>query len=176
MIHKEENRVTAITPHGGQLVNRLTSEGDKQNILEQSRSWKKIDIDEWTYADLECIAIGAFSPITGFMNEVDYQSVVTNMYLHSGEAWTIPITLAVENNIANELQYGEKICLCYNGKTVAILEVTDCYRPDKEREALCVYGTDDRNHPGVKRLLHIPDTYVGGPITLLERQPALFPA
>lgn len=167
--------MTPITPHGGKLVNRLATGADKENILKQSRSWKKINVDEWTYADLECIATGAFSPLTGFMNEADYKSVVTDMHLRSGHVWTIPITLPVESNVAFGLQCGEKLCLCYEGKTVAIMQVEDCYEVDKAQEAIHVYGTTDRDHPGVKRLLNNPDMYVGGPITLLERQPVLFP-
>lgn len=168
--------MTPIAPHGGQLVNRLAMETEKQSILKKSALWKKINIDLWTYADLECIATGAFSPMVGFMEEADYHAVVTDMHLKSGAVWTIPITLAVEEEVANALQLGEKVCLCYKGKTVAILEVSGYYRPDKEREARSVYGTSDRAHPGVKRLFSKPDIYVGGPITLLERQPALFPA
>lgn len=168
--------MTQITPHGGQLVNRVAAETDKKDILRESASRKTVQIDSWTYADLECIAIGAFSPLNGFMTEADYQSVVSNMHLRSGEVWTIPITLAVEDEIADGLQYDEQVCLCYKGHTVAILEVADCYRPDKEQEATCVYGTSEHTHPGVKRLFSRPRTYVGGPITLLERQPPLFPA
>ena len=168
--------MTQIAPHGGQLVNRLATHSDKEDILKESVSWKKIDIDLWTYADLECIATGAFSPLTGFVNEADYDAIVSDMYMKSGYVWTIPITLAVEDEVANGLQLGEYVCLCYERKTVATMKVESLYRPDKEREAQCVYGTSDRAHPGVKRLFSKPNTYIGGSITLLERQPVRFPA
>lgn len=164
-----------IPPHGGQLVNRIATASDKEKLLRESVVWKKIEIDLWTYADLECIAVGAFSPLKGFLNKSDYESVVNDMHLSSGEVWTIPITLGVAEDLKHHVQLGEKVCLCYRGKTVAVMDITDCYRPDKQREAKCVYGTTDHHHPGVKRLFSQPDTYIGGPITLIERMPTLFP-
>lgn len=164
-----------IPPHGGQLVNRIATASDKEKLLRESVVWKKIEIDLWTYADLECMAVGAFSPLKGFLNESDYDSVVNDMHLSSGEVWTIPITLGVAEDLKHHVQWGEKVCLCYRGKTVAVMDITDCYRPDKQREAKCVYGTTDHHHPGVKRLFSQPDTYIGGPITLIERMPTLFP-
>lgn len=164
-----------IPPHGGQLVNRIATASDKEKLLRESVVWKKIEIDLWTYADLECIAVGAFSPLKGFLNKSDYESVVNDMHLSSGEVWTIPITLGVAEDLKHHVQWGEKVCLCYSGKTVAVMDITDCYRPDKQREAKCVYGTTDHHHPGVKRLFSQPDTYIGGPITLIERMPTLFP-
>lgn len=164
-----------IPPHGGQLVNRIATASNKEKLLRESVDWKKIEIDLWTYADLECMAVGAFSPLRGFLNKSDYDSVVNDMRLSSGEVWTIPITLGVAEDLKHRVQLGEKVCLCYKGKTVAVMDITDCYRPDKQREAKCVYGTTDHHHPGVKRLFSQPDTYIGGPITLIERMPTLFP-
>lgn len=168
--------MTHIVPHGGQLIDRLASKDKKRTLLGEANKYKRLTIDAWTYADLECIGIGAFSPLTGFLPERDYVSVVNDMRLVSGDVWTIPITLAVADDVASGLQLGEKVCLVYGGVPVAILQVDDRYRPDKEREATRVYGTRDCNHPGVKRLLSQPNTYLGGPITLLERQPHRFPA
>jgi sulfate adenylyltransferase len=167
--------VAQIPPHGGQLVNRIATASNKEKLLRESVDWKKIEIDLWTYADLECMAVGAFSPLRGFLNKSDYDSVVNDMRLSSGEVWTIPITLGVAEDLKHRVQLGEKVCLCYKGKTVAVMDITDCYRPDKQREAKCVYGTTDHHHPGVKRLFSQPDTYIGGPITLIERMPTLFP-
>ena len=164
-----------IPPHGGQLVNRIATASDKEKLLRESVDWKKIEIDLWMYADLECIAVGAFSPLKGFLNKSDYESVVNGMHLSSGEVWTIPITLGVAEDLKHHVQLGEKVCLCYRGKTVAVMDITDCYRPDKQREAKCVYGTTDHHHPGVKRLFSQPDVYIGGPITLIERMPTPFP-
>lgn len=168
--------MTRIAPHGGKLINRLVTDEEKQAIMERMDTGKHIEIDAWTYADLECIGIGAFSPLTGFLDEHDYEQVVSEMRLASGQVWSIPITLAVENDIADGLQWKESIGLRYQGKTVAVLNMTSRYRPDKEKEAENVYGTTDREHPGVRRLMEKPDTYIGGPITLLERLPASFPS
>lgn len=163
--------MTRIIPHGGTLVNRLAN-----MIQNESHSPRtSIPIDRWTYADLECIAIGAFSPLTGFLTQEEYDRVVSDMYLPSGEVWTIPITLAVDDQKASNIQIGDDVSLCFDGVPVAVMHVTDRYHPDKEREARCVYGTTDEAHPGVKRLFSKPDTYIGGPITLMKRQPSRFP-
>lgn len=168
--------MTHVAPHGGTLVERLASEKDQEAIRNEHRSFRtSIPIDRWTYADLECIAVGAFSPLTGFFTREEYDRVVTDMYLPSGKAWTIPITLAVDDHQASDIRPGDDVALCFEDVPVAVIHVTDRFHPDKEREARYVYGTTDKAHPGVKRLFSKPDTYIGGPITLMKRQPSRFP-
>lgn len=147
---------------------------ERADILDDTRMCKAIAIDTWTYADLECIGIGAFSPLTGFLNEGDYLTVLSDMRLQSGEVWSVPITLAVTLDLAKELRVDETLRLTYNGKIVATMQVSSLYKADKEREARCVYGTTDRNHPGVERLFNQPSHYIGGKIKLIERQASPF--
>jgi sulfate adenylyltransferase len=150
-------------PHGGTLVNRVNLEYDYSSILTE------IEIDYFTLSDLELIAIGAYSPITGFLGEEDYYTVVNNMRLASGHVWSIPITLPVSEYTANSLKIGDRVRLVYQGNVYGILELQEKYFPDKRLEAEKVYGTTDLAHPGVKKLWERPEVYLAGSITLVRR-------
>lgn len=150
-------------PHGGTLVNRVELAYDYSAILTE------IELDRFALSDLELIAIGAYSPLTGFLGEDDYYSVINEMRLVSGQVWSLPITLPVPEFVADTLTVGEKIKLVYNGDVYGILELEEKYFPDKRWEAEHVYGTTDQNHPGVKKLWERPEVYLAGPITLVRR-------
>lgn len=150
-------------PHGGTLINRVNLQYDYSSILTE------IEIDRFALSDLELIAIGAYSPITGFLGENDYYAVMNQMRLTDGHIWAIPITLPVPEYVADSLKIGDKIKLVYKGKVYGILELQEKYFSDKRFEAEQVYGTTDDKHPGVKKLLERPDMYLAGPITLVRR-------
>lgn len=150
-------------PHGGTLVNRYDPHSDL------SQAVHSVELDAFALSDLELIAIGGYSPITGFLDRRDYESVVERMRLADGHVWSIPITLPVSQEAAAPLQTGDLVRLTYQGTVYGVLELTDMYQPDKQKEARLVYGTDDRNHPGVKRFLERPPVYLGGPVTLVKR-------
>ncbi|MFS0656087.1 sulfate adenylyltransferase [Bacillus sp. 179-C3.3 HS] len=159
----------SLTPHGGVLINRVNEAYDL------STAAKEIELDAISFADLELIAIGGYSPIEGFLTKADYESVVSRMRLASGLVWSLPITLPVTKEKAEEIHKGDIVRLSYNGTVYGIIEVEDQYTPDKEKEAVNVYKTDDRNHPGVKKLFERGDTYIGGKITLTKRSEKPFP-
>lgn len=150
-------------PRGGELVNRFDPQADLSVITHE------VEIDAFALADLELIGIGGYSPLEGFLNRADYISVVEQMRLADGTVWSIPITLPVSTTVAGALQIGDKVRLSHQGSIYGILAITDIYSPDKEREARLVYGTEDTNHPGVKKLLERPAVYLAGPITLVKR-------
>ncbi|MGC2879572.1 sulfate adenylyltransferase [Bacillus subtilis] len=159
----------SLAPHGGTLVNRVDESYDVSGIQ------KEIELDLISFADLELIGIGAYSPIEGFFNEKDYVSVVENMRLSSGVVWSLPITLPVDAQKAAELSLGETVKLTYEGETYGVIQIEDLYVPDKQKEAINVYKTDEQEHPGVKKLFSRGNTYVGGPITLIKKASKQFP-
>ncbi|CAM3796464.1 sulfate adenylyltransferase [Bacillus subtilis] len=159
----------SLAPHGGTLVNRVDESYDVSGIR------KEIELDLISFADLELIGIGAYSPIEGFFNEKDYVSVVENMRLSSGVVWSLPITLPVDAQKAAELSLGETVKLTYEGETYGVIQIEDLYVPDKQKEAVNVYKTDEQDHPGVKKLFSRGNTYVGGPITLIKKASKQFP-
>jgi sulfate adenylyltransferase len=162
-------------PHGGFLVNRVLTGYQRNALLQESASYPVIPIDAWTVSDIHCIGMGAFSPLTGFLGEEDYESVLQTMRLADGTVWTIPITLAVDDH-EDRLSVGDKVLLRgEDGIDYAVMTVTSIYRPDKRKEALHVYRTTDDAHPGVKRLYERPSVYLGGPVDVLNQPvPAMF--
>ena len=153
----------SLQPHGGVLVQAYQPEKAIAHIT------KEIEIDAMALSDLELIGIGGYSPIDGFLTKEDYESVVNRTRLASGVVWSIPITLPVTKEVATSLQAGDEVKLLHNGEVYGVIEVADVYEPDKEKEALLVYGTQDIEHPGVKKLHERPSIYVGGKITLIKR-------
>ncbi len=169
--------MTSIVPHGGKLVQRIVEGEARTQLLEQAKQWKQIPINSWTVSDLDLIGVGAFSPLEGFLEEADYHSVVERMRLANGVVWSIPITLALEEQVAATLETGEQVALVGedDGVIYGVLEVRSVYKVDQQLEAVNVFKTNDPEHPGVQKLLARPTTYVGGPIQVLNRPlPAKF--
>lgn len=166
-----------IAPHGGQLINRIATPAERQEFLDQADYLPRVQLDERLLSDLEMIAIGALSPLTGFMEKADYERVVTEMRLTNGLPWSIPITLSVAAEGAEYLKEGEWIRLDDpQGRFVGVLELTSKYRYNKAHEASQVYGTDELKHPGVQVLYNKGPIKLAGPIWLLRRYPhPLFP-
>ena len=160
----------SLQAHGGKLVNTYRPDTDVSMIA------KEIELDAIALSDLELIGIGAYSPLSGFLNQADYESVVEKMRLANGLVWSIPITLPVNPSVAATLQQGEQVKLVHNGEVYGTLTVGDIYEPNKQQEAKNVYGTEDLAHPGVAKLFERPATYVGGEVTLIKKSLKPFPA
>ncbi len=171
------NNLDAIAAHGGKLINRIASPEQKQEFLSKADSLPRVELDERAVSDLEMIAIGGFSPLTGFMNEADYKRVVAEMRLASGVAWAIPITLSVTEEVANSFNRGDLIRLDNpKGEFIGVLEFTEKYTYDKKQEAINVYRTDEDKHPGVKVVYDQGSVNIAGDVWLLERKEnPLFP-
>lgn len=159
-----------IKPHGGVLINRIVTGEERESLLKEAEQLQQIPVDSWTVSDLDLIGIGAFSPLTGFLEEADYKSVLERMRLTNGLVWSIPIVLPVEQALAGRLLIGEKVALVGEDQVVyGLLEVRSVYQVDQREEAVKVFKTDDEEHPGVKKLYSRHSTYVGGPVQVLNR-------
>jgi sulfate adenylyltransferase len=168
----------SITPHGGQLVNRIATPEQREEFLSKAEFLPRVQLDERTFSDLEMIAIGGFSPLTGFMNQADYDRVVAEMRLANGTVWSIPVTLSVTEEVAEPLIEGSLIRLDdRTGRFVGVLNLTQKYHYNKEREAVNVYRTNDQKHPGVQVLYNQAPVHLAGDVWLLERDShPLFPS
>jgi len=163
--------IKAIAPHGGQLVNRLVSEAQRQEFLSKADFLPKVQLTARSLSDLELIAIGGFSPLSGFMGKADYESVVIDMRLHNGLPWSVPITLPVSESISESLTIGTSIRLDDpDGKFIGVLELSEKYTYDKLKEALHVYRTNEDRHPGVKVVYEQGNIYLAGDVWLMERR------
>ena len=159
-----------ITPHGGRLINRLLEGEEKEKALAGTKGMKRMELTPWEVSDLEMIAVGAFSPLEGFMCKKDFETVVDTMRLSSGLPWSLPVVLSVREEEAKSFKEGEDIALGDSSHTaLAILHLEGKYHYDKEKTALEVYGTQEDKHPGVKRLYESGDTLLGGKISMVDR-------
>ncbi len=154
----------ASPPHGGVLINRMLRGQMRLAVQERAETLQKINLSPMNLSDLELIATGAMSPLTGFMGRRDYEGVVTQMRLGNNTLWSIPVTLAVDEEEAATIELEQEVALCENGQVLAVMEVVEKFNYDKEREAELVYGTTEAAHPGVARLYQQGDVLLGGDI------------
>ena len=157
-----------IPPHGGTLVERLIDEDARPELVREALSLPRLPISRRELSDIRMLGIGAYSPLEGFMDQAEYDRVVTEMRLTSGLVWTIPVTLAVGAVEAHDLKHAPKITLTYKDRPVATVEITEIYQPDKTVEAREVYGVDDPRHPGVRAVYEQGEYYIGGRVNVLD--------
>ena len=160
-----------IAPHGGTLVNRTADSAEAQaELREAAKGLRALTLTGRELNDLAMIANGACSPLRGFMSRADYDRVVTDVRLANGLPWSIPVVLAVDRDEAPTP--GSRAALYDGDGTLrGIMDVEEVYEYDKAREAQNVYRTEDEKHPGVAALYARKDVLVGGPVTVLPREP-----
>ncbi|MDS9473108.1 sulfate adenylyltransferase [Sporosarcina pasteurii] len=162
-------------PHGGKLVDKIVKGKELEAELLRAEQLPKIMIDMEAVITVEMIATGVLSPNEGFMNEVDYKSVLMKGRLDNGLVWPVPLSFAPigkrNEKIVKTLSVGDEVSLVdEQGQAIAILKLDDIFDYDKEFRASHLFGTTDRNHPGVDAIYRrMGDTALGGPIKLLRR-------
>ncbi len=154
------------TPHGGKLVNLVLSADEAETLKNSAGDFPSITLDYRQLCDLELLMNGAFSPLTGYMDEETFSSVLNSMQLPDGTLWPVPVTLDVEQAFAKDLKPNDKIALRDpEGFMVAVLTLKQKWQPNKQEEAEKLYGTTSLEHAGVNRLINeTGDTYLAGDI------------
>jgi len=171
--------MTALpSPHGGKLTELLVSSAEAAQYKAASKDFPSWDLTARQLSDLELLLTGAFSPLTGFMNQADYASVLQHGRLANGLLWPIPITLDVTEKFSEGLSAGQHIALRDpEGVLLAVMQITDIWKPDKSLEATQLYGSQagpeqgrrDSNHPGVHFLFNqVHPFYLGGRVFGIE--------
>lgn len=165
----------SITPHGGALVNRILTGAALEAAKEKARTLPKISVDAYTAFDIDGIAKGMFSPLTGFMNEEETRNALDKMYLRPGIPWTIPVLLAVSQEEADRLDTGAEVAIEDDrGELAAILHLTEKFSIDKRELAEKVYRTTDEAHPGVARTYAIGPVFLAGSLDVLQAREVEF--
>jgi sulfate adenylyltransferase len=162
--------MSLIDPHGGRLVNREALGAERDALLRVAAKAPELTLNAREEADLELIAIGALSPLEGFMGEADYVLVRDQKRLANGLVWTIPVTLSVGEEERSKLKVGEDVALRgRDGRLLAVLHLTEIFKRDKQLEAERVYLTNEEKHPGVKALYEQGEYLLGGQVSVIER-------
>ncbi len=166
-------------PHGGTLVRRQLPDDQAAEAAGRALELRTLPLDERAAADLEMMASGALSPLTGFLGREDYESVLESLHLgktYGGLIWSLPIVLPADPEVARQLRDGEEVALGLpGGPLLATLTVEEVWVRDLEREARAVYGTADPTHPGVAMTLAQPRAAVAGPVHVFRLPDPDFP-
>ena len=159
-----------ITPYKGKLVNLLLDGSSAELVKTESESYAAITLSQRQQCDLELLVTGALSPLTGFMNQKEYESVIENTTLLDGTVWPIPYYLDLTEEQAEAINIGDKIALHdVEGFMPAVMTVESKWQPDKNKEAENVYGTRDNEHPGVDYLMNcVGSVYLGGKVDAIQ--------
>jgi sulfate adenylyltransferase len=153
-----------IAPHGGTLVDLVAEGSEAERLADEAQHLPKLTVNERELSDLEMLAVGALSPLTGFQGEDDYNSILETMHLPGGLPWTIPVTLSLTDEEAKRIGGADEVALVSTdgGDPLAVLRVSEVFKRDREREATAVFGTEDVEHPGVKALHEAGDFCLAG--------------
>lgn len=160
-------------PHGGQLVQLLADDSEQQQYQDKLANMVSWDLTHRQVCDLELLIEGGFSPLTGFMSQADYDSVLQNMRLQDGTLWPMPLNLDVGQEFAERVSVGDEIALRdQEGVALAVLKISDKWQPNKLEEAKAVFDTTNQYHPTVNYLLNqAGDVYLGGQVVGLAKPP-----
>ncbi|MCA9322469.1 MAG: sulfate adenylyltransferase [Planctomycetes bacterium] len=164
-------------PHGGVLVDRACPESERPARKKHALTLPRLPADRNLVLEIEKIANGTFSPLTGFMTLRDVESVLEDMSLANGLPWTIPIIFHAQRAALEGVEPGDEVAL-WNAEAdapSAIMKVSEIYEIDKPRIAQSVFGVTTDEHPGVGQLLGWGDMAVAGDIELVEHSKSLIP-
>lgn len=160
-----------VEPHGDDgLKALLAPQAERAEELERARGLKKVPMTSREVSDVLMMAMGAYTPIDGFMGEADWRGVSLEMKLENGVFWPIPITLSCDKDLADSIHDEEEVALTdgESGEILAIMEVTEKYAPDKTLECEHVYRTADPAHPGVQKVLEQGEINLAGLVICLS--------
>jgi sulfate adenylyltransferase len=162
-----------VQPHGGELEPLLLHGQDLAQAKSEANTLPQVRLTSRETSDLIMLAVGAFSPLNGFMKHDDYIGVVKNMHTADGTLWPVPITLAVPKLQADSLRLGDQVALVddESGEMMGSMTVEDKYAYDKKVEALQVFRTEDQAHPGVAKLYAQHDVLIGGAVKVFSEGP-----
>jgi len=162
-----------VPPHGGTLKPLILEGEELEQEREKAKSLPSVRLTSRETSDLIMMAIGAFSPLEGFMGKEDYQGVVDNMHMVDGTLWPVPITLAVTEEQADRLAINSDVALVddESGELMGQLKVIEKYGYDKTLESKNIFRTEDEAHPGVAKLMAQKEILLAGPIKAFSEGP-----
>ena len=160
-----------VSPHGGGgLKALLAPRAERAEQLVRAQGLTKVPMTSREVSDVLMMAMGAYTPLDGFMGKGNWRRVCVDMKLKNGVFWPIPITLSSDKALADSIHVEEEVALVdgESGEILAIMEVTEKYVPDKTLECEQVYRTTDAAHPGVQKVLEQGEINLAGRVTCLS--------
>jgi len=160
-----------VAPHGGgELKALFAPAAERAELLARAQALTKVPMTSREVSDVLMMAMGAYTPIDGFMNEADWRGSCLDMKLENGVFWPIPITLSCVKELADSIRVEEEVALVdgESGEILAIMEVTGKYAPDKSLECEHVYRTTDTAHPGVQKVMKQGEINLAGRVACLS--------
>ena len=156
--------------HADEVKPLLLPEAEREEERKRAERLKKIPLDSRAVSDLLMLAMGAYTPLTGFMGHDDWHGTCLEMKLAGGAFWPIPITLSASQALADGIAAEEEVALIdrESGAVLAIMEVREKYAIDKQLEAQHVYRTTEPQHPGVAKVLQQGEINLAGPVRVLS--------
>ncbi len=174
---------TLVPPHGSKELKPLISpEVERGEEIKRAESLKKVPMTSRETSDVIMMAMGAYTPLEGFMGEADWRGCCEEMKLADGLFWPIPVTLSADRELADGIGIEDEVALVDgdSGEIMAVMEVLEKYAIDKESECHHIYRTVDPGHPGVRKVLEQGEINLGGRVMALsegeypEKYPDLF--
>ncbi len=159
---------TLIAPHGGTTLRPLLLPADqREEALKKARTLKRLPLSTREVSDLFMLAMGAYTPLAGFMGAADWRGACLEMRLESGLFWPLPVTLSCDEDAA--VAAGDEVALTdAGGEILGILAVSEAYAIDKALECREVYRTTDEAHPGVAKVMAQGAVNLAGPVSVLS--------
>ncbi|PIR92250.1 sulfate adenylyltransferase [Candidatus Falkowbacteria bacterium CG10_big_fil_rev_8_21_14_0_10_44_15] len=129
-----------------------------------------------TIQDAFNIINGTYAPLTGFLRQQDFQSVLDNMRLANGSVWSIPVVFDVDEKDRQNIKVSNDIIIVdTNNNHKVILKNIEIYPYNKDEYAQKVFGTTDLAHPGVNGIRQKGDYLVGGDLEKISDHEKIFP-
>lgn len=160
-----------VPPHGSESVKPLLlPETERSDELKRAKTLKKVPLTSREVSDVFMLAMGAYTPLDGFMGHDDWRGSCVDMKLANGVFWPIPVTLPVASELADSIGVGEEVALAdaETDDILAVMEVREKYSIDKTLEAEHVYRTTDPEHPGVAKVLDQGEVNLAGRVMVLS--------
>jgi sulfate adenylyltransferase len=160
-----------VPPHGGGTLKPLLApEAERAEELKRAATLKQVPMSSREASDLVMLAMGAYTPLAGFMGAADWRGVCIDMKMTDGLFWPIPITLSAAQDLADSIGIEEEVALVdgESGEIMGVMEVTEKYVIDRDLECEHVYRTTDEKHPGVQKVLEQGPVNLGGRVTALS--------
>jgi sulfate adenylyltransferase len=160
-----------VQPHGGGSLNPLLVPAiEREAELKRASGLRKIPMTSRETSDVIMLAMGAYTPLTGFMGSKDWKGVCAEMKTESGLFWPIPITLSTTRELAKAIKDDEEVALVdgETGEIMAVMEVSEKYEIDRAFECQHVYRTTDPKHPGVEKVMEQLPVNLAGRVRCLS--------